>query len=166
MEMIRTERLVLREFEMKDAVGLFMLNADPAVLRYTGDHPFSSIADAEKLISTYTCYRTDGFGRYSMVRVPDGAFLGWCGLRKQANGVVDLGYRLQHCYRGKGYATEAGLASVEFGFEEFGLTNIIGRVSRKNVASIRVLEKCGFRYVKEEAAPGIPEALVYQVERP
>lgn len=162
MEIVSTPRLILREFTLADAPELFALNADPEVMRYTGDKPFSSISDAEGLITGYHCYRTDGYGRWTVVRSADKAVLGWCGLRKQASGEVDLGYRLHRMFWGQGFATEAGLASVRIGFEQFKLPQIIGRVARANLGSIRVLEKCGLRYWKE-AGPecNIEDAMIY-----
>jgi [ribosomal protein S5]-alanine N-acetyltransferase len=165
MDVLRTDRLLLREFELTDAPELFALNADPEVMRYTGDKPFTTVADAEALVRGYTCYRTDGYGRYSVVRLSDRAFLGWCGLRKQKDGSVDLGYRFHRRFWGSGYATEAGLASVQHGFTDLGLEHIIGRVARANLASVRVLEKCGLRYWKELEASDLGDAMIYRVER-
>ncbi|MHC4994631.1 MAG: GNAT family N-acetyltransferase [Planctomycetota bacterium] len=59
---------------------------------------------------------------------------------------VDLGYRFFSEYWGRGLATEAGLASVRFGFEVLSLERIIGLVMPDNTASIRVLEKVGMRF--------------------
>jgi RimJ/RimL family protein N-acetyltransferase len=162
VKIVSTPRLILREFTLADAPEFFSLNADPEVMRYTGDKPFPSIRDAEDLITGYHCYRTDGYGRWTVVRSVDGAVLGWCGLRKQASGDVDLGYRLHRTFWGQGYATEAALVSVRIGFEQFKLAQIIGRVARGNAGSIRVLEKCGLRYWKEAGAEcDIKDAMIY-----
>ncbi len=166
MEIVSTPRLIRREFTLTDPPEFFALNADPEVMRFTGDKPFSSMAGAEELIKGYHCYRTDGYGRWTVVRTDDGAVLGWCGLRKQASGEVDLGYRFHRKFWGQGYATEAALVSVRLGFERFSLSHIIGRVARANVGSIRVLEKCGLRYWKE-AGPeaNIEGAQIYIITR-
>lgn len=60
---ITTDRLLLREFLPQDAEGMFLLNQDPVVMRYTGDVLFESAEDALKLISTYSDYTKNGFGR-------------------------------------------------------------------------------------------------------
>lgn len=148
MEVLRTERLLLREFADRDAPGFFALNADPEVLRYTGDAPFATEADALALIRGYHWYTTHGYGRWTMERLADGEQLGWCGLRLQPEGQVDLGYRLHRRFWGQGYATEAAIACVELGFTRFGLTEIIGRVDPANAASVRVLEKAGLCFWK------------------
>ena len=100
-----------------------------------------------------------------MVRTEDGAVLGWCGLKRHGDGQVDLGYRLLRSAWGRGYATEASKACLEWGFQEAGLDTIIGRVARANTASIRVLEKVGMRYWKQEACAGIQDALIYRIGR-
>ena len=78
---------------------------------------------------------------------------------------MDLGYRLLRSAWGRGYATEASKACLEWGFREAGLDTIIGRVARANTASIRVLEKVGMRYWKQEACEGIQDALIYRIGR-
>ncbi|HEX2618014.1 MAG TPA: GNAT family N-acetyltransferase [Flavobacteriales bacterium] len=153
MEILRTDRLLLREFEERDAPGFFALNADPEVLRYTGDSPFDTEAASLELIRNYHWYSTHGYGRWTMERLSDGEQIGWCGLRLQPEGDVDLGYRLHHRHWGQGYATEAAQACVVHGFERLGLAEIIGRVDPANFASARVLEKVGMSFWKE-----IPDA--------
>jgi ribosomal-protein-alanine N-acetyltransferase len=61
---------------------------------------------------------------------------------------VDVAFRLMPAYWGQGLATEAALASVRFGFAELDLKRIIGLVMPQNIASVRVLEKTGLRYVE------------------
>jgi RimJ/RimL family protein N-acetyltransferase len=64
-------------------------------------------------------------------------------------GEVDVAYRLLPAYWGQGLATEAALASVQYGFAKLGLKRIIGLAMPENVASIRVLEKAGLHYIEE-----------------
>ncbi|MBL8002624.1 MAG: GNAT family N-acetyltransferase [Flavobacteriales bacterium] len=166
MEVLRTERMLLREIVPADAPFFHELNADPEVMRWTGDEPFPDLAATEAFIRAYPAYRDDGFGRWAMVRLSDGEMLGWCGLRRQSDGEVDLGYRLFRRHWGQGYATEAALACVHHGFAVLGLPAIIGRAARANHASVRVLEKVGMRFWKEAPCADIADAVVYRVERP
>jgi RimJ/RimL family protein N-acetyltransferase len=62
--MIATERLQLREFLVSDAADFYALNADPEVIRYTGDSDFESVAAAAEFLRTYNPYRTEGMGRW------------------------------------------------------------------------------------------------------
>jgi RimJ/RimL family protein N-acetyltransferase len=63
-------------------------------------------------------------------------------------GEIDVAYRLMPTHWHLGLATEAALASVRYGFSDLGLKQIIGLVMPENIASVRVLEKAGLRYVE------------------
>jgi len=160
-----TGRLVLREMTSDDAEHAFRLNSDPEVVRHTGDGPFASVEAAREFLAAYQDYKLHGFGRWAVVRRSDSVWLGWCGLKRHANGDVDLGYRLLREYWGQGYATEAGRACLQLGFGRFELETIIGRVARENIASVRVLEKLGMRYWKTDVCEHDPAALIYRIER-
>ncbi len=146
--LFQTERLLLREFTPDDAEALFELNADPEVIRYTGDPPFESIDAARAFLEQYDAYRLTGMGRWMVTRLSDGVVLGWCGLKSEHN-EVDLGYRLHRRFWGQGYATEAAMACLEHGFHRLKLESIIGRVVAENTASRSVLLKCGMVFEKE-----------------
>ena len=63
MELVSTRRLLLRKFELADARTFFELNADPQMMRWTGDVAFPSVAATEALIRGYDTYCVHGFGR-------------------------------------------------------------------------------------------------------
>ena len=63
---------------------------------------------------------------------------------------VEIGYGICKKYSGKGYATELLKAMTEFSVETFGIDVLYGRVMYGNNASVRVLEKNGYEFVKEE----------------
>lgn len=159
-----TPRLRLREMTVADAEHAFALNNDPEVLRYTGDDPFVHVEEARAFLAAYPAYQRDGFGRWA-VELHDGTWIGWCGLRRQEDGQVDLGYRLLRAHWGRGYATEAAQACIELGFNRFGLDAIIARVARANRGSVRVLEKVGMRYWKTDASELGSDTLIYSLER-
>ncbi len=148
---IETPRFIMRKFELADAQAMYELNLDPEVIRYTGDKAFASVEEAYTFLQNYNPYATEGFGRWICVLKDTGEITGWCGLRMQPDmGLVDLGYRFYKRHWGKGYATETGLASVEYGFNEKKLAVITGHAMTENLASIRVLEKCGMIYWKDD----------------
>lgn len=63
---------------------------------------------------------------------------------------VEIGYGICNNHSGKGYATELLRAMTEFIVTTFGINVLYGRVMRGNYASVRVLEKNGYRFVTEE----------------
>ena len=68
-------------------------------------------------------------------------------------GEAVLGFYLAREFWGRGLATEAGRAFVDFGFEELKLRRIVTSVQVENAASIRVLEKLGFVVTRHETGP-------------
>lgn len=155
----------MRHILPKDAANMYALNSDPEVLRHTGDSNFVSLAASEQFIRDYPDYRVNGFGRWAVLRIEDQALLGWCGLKRHPGGMVDLGYRFFQRYWGRGYATEASLACLQWGFEVAGLEEVVGRVAKANTASIRVLEKVGMTFWREEPCEGIQESLIYRIRK-
>ena len=147
--MFETERLVLKEFSIADAQGFYELNLDPEVLRYTGDVPFNSVAEAETFIRNYTHYDRYGFGRWSVFLKDTGEYIGFCGLNYRPSvDEVDLGFRLRRSHWGKGYATEAARESLSYGFKTYNLEKIVARAMKENLASQRVLQKLVMRFQK------------------
>lgn len=140
-----TERIILRAFEAADAEALFRLNSDPDVMRYTGEPPMASVAAARAGIETYPDWERHGFGRWACVLRSEGAAaapVGCCGLKfLEDQGEVDVGYRFLPKYWGRGLATEAAAATVEFGFSVLGLAEIAAYVFEENAGSVRVLKK-------------------------
>ena len=63
---------------------------------------------------------------------------------------VEIGYGICKKYSGNGYATELLKAMTEFIKRTFGINILYGRVMRGNNASVRVLEKNGYEFVREE----------------
>ncbi len=150
---IETPRLVLREIRMEDTEGLFRLDSDPLVHKYLGNQPIGKIEEAEQVVNIIReQYENNGIGRWATIEKVSGAFIGWSGLkfiREEDNGhsnFYDVGYRLIPEFWGKGYATEACRAALDFGFNNFDMEKIVGTANELNAASIRVLSKCGLEY--------------------
>jgi RimJ/RimL family protein N-acetyltransferase len=152
---LSTPRLILRNFAIEDAQSMFELNADPQVIRYTGDEPFASVEAALSFILNYDRYTQYGYGRWTVIHSQTLEYLGWCGLNyNEDNKETDLGFRFMKKWWGKGYATEAAKECLSFGFNQLGLKKIIGRALIENNASIRVLTKLGMKFEKEFEAHG------------
>lgn len=160
-----TPRLVLRELTPGDAPELFALNEDPEVIRHTGDGAFASLDEARRFLEGYVdVYRRCGMGRWAVLRRADGAFLGWCGLRRMDGGEVDVGFRFHRRFWQQGVATESARAALGLGFRALGLERVIGRARKANPASIRVLEKAGLTYERDLDLDGHP-GVILAVER-
>tara|TARA_R110002050_G_scaffold109799_2_gene221484 strand:+ start:2450 stop:2965 length:516 start_codon:yes stop_codon:yes gene_type:complete len=156
-----TKRLALREMNDRDAESAYLLNLDSEV--YTGDVAFKSMEEAAGFLRDYDDYQRNGFGRWAVVSKENTRFLGWCGLKLHPEGFVDLGFRFFKKEWNKGYATEASMACLRYGFEELNLPEIIGRVAAPNVASIAVLKKVGMEYWKQAECKGIKNSEIYRI---
>lgn len=165
--MLSTERLVLRPHGLSDVPFMMQLNSDPDVVRYTGDAAFASEAEAravvERLIHQFEAWR---MGRLVVLHRRTGEELGWCGLRWHEDlEVADLGYRFFRRHWGEGYATESAGACVRHAFEELGLPRLVAHAMPENVASIKVLEKLGFRRTGPTVFKGL-SAQGFELPRP
>ncbi|MGV3696376.1 GNAT family N-acetyltransferase [Flavobacterium sp.] len=162
---LETQRCYLRELNVDDAQSFYDLNADPEVVRYTGDKPFETVQEAKSFLENYFQYQLYGYGRWAVIDKKTNAFIGWCGLKYSADlDEVDLGYRFFRKYWNLGYATETAKACIDFGFNNLNLHKIIGRAMVDNVGSIRVLEKTGMEYVGKfdcDSHPGV----LYKIEK-
>jgi RimJ/RimL family protein N-acetyltransferase/transcriptional antiterminator Rof (Rho-off) len=166
---LETQRLLLRELTAEDYQDFFELNNDPEVVRYVGDGAFASLNAAKKFLENYDQYEKYGMGRWAVILKSSGEFTGWCGLKFQPElsetGEVDLGYRFFRKFWGLGIATESATASVDYGFNELGLKRIVGRAMERNIASIKVLEKCGMHFdrkIQFDEHPG----LFFEIQNP
>lgn len=150
--MLSTTRLLLRPFILQDASEIFRLNANPEVMRYLPkDEVYRRPEEAEAFLAQYiSTMKYEPYTRWAVVSKGNGTWLGWCGLRRHADGKTDLGFRFHQQYWGKGYATEAGQVWLKEGFITFGLSRIIAQTTDENVGSQRVLEKLGFTRTPEK----------------
>lgn len=145
---LQTPRLILRELTIEDAENFYELNLNPKVVQFTGDVPFQSVSEAEEFLRNYNPYQEYGYGRWAVIEKESGEFIGWCGLKLEEK-ETDIGFRFFEQYWNIGFATESAKACLEYGFNELDLEEIVGRAMKENLASIRVLEKIGLRYVGE-----------------
>ena len=90
------------------------------------------------------------YGFWAAERLEDGAFLGWLAFRPRGSeiSVVEIGYRFRREVWGKGYATEGARALIDVGFETYGVSRVTANTYGENVASRRVMEKLGMRFLR------------------
>ena len=146
--MIRTERTILRWFTEDDLDAYFRLGSDPEVVRYTAD-PGGGFRDREHALEVMRSapladYEKHGFGRMAVELVSTGEVVGFSGLKYLSDfEEVDLGYRFLPEFWGQGLATETARASLDYGFGELDLDEIVAFVLPENTGSVHVLEKLG-----------------------
>jgi RimJ/RimL family protein N-acetyltransferase len=164
-QVLRTERLVLRQLSSDDAPFILRLLNEPSWLENIGDKGVRTAADAQRYIETgpVEMYRRLGFGLYQVRLTISDEPIGLCGLLKRETlADVDLGFAFFPEFWGNGYAGEAAAVVLSYARDRLGLARIVAITALNNDPSRRVLEKLGFeleRSVRLEA--GGEELLLY-----
>lgn len=153
-----TPRLLLRQMTEADAKHILQLNSDPEVVRYVHEPVLTKEGQALSIIKDIILPQYDrGLGRWAMITKDHKDFIGWCGLKYRADrDEIDLGYRLKKEAWGKGFATEAAQQTLHYGLHTLALPLITGRAHVQNLASLRVLEKIGMIFQREETVDDCP----------
>jgi RimJ/RimL family protein N-acetyltransferase len=151
---LETERLLLRRFTDDDLENLAELDSDPKVMRFINGGratPREEIEDDVLPAFLHLYERYAGFGFWAAEEKSTGRFVGWFHLRptqEESPDEVELGYRLRRSDWGKGYATEGSRALIDKAFAELGVERVVAYGMVVNVASTRVMEKAGLRFVR------------------
>jgi RimJ/RimL family protein N-acetyltransferase len=155
---LTTERLVLRPFTPDDLAPLTVLHAEESFWWYPLRRAMTEDETKDFLDRVIGRYDTDGFGLEALVDRASGTMIGWAGLAvphflPQILPAVEVGWRLAGSSRGRGLATEAGSAAVDWGFTEGGLERIVSIYEPENEPSGRVMERLGFTHGRTETGP-------------
>jgi len=146
---IETERLVLRRWSEADIEDLAQLYSHPAVAAWLG--PLAA-ADAERKVARYERHwDADGFGRFAVADRMTGALVGVVGVMRQPDWEEtpekdEVGWTVAAGRWGEGLATEAATAAIVDAFGRVGLQRVLGWTTPDNLASRRVMEKCGLHF--------------------
>jgi RimJ/RimL family protein N-acetyltransferase len=149
VNVLETDRLILRKLSTNDAEFILELLNDPSFLRFIGDKGVRTLADAREYIlqGPVASYEQHGFGLY-LTALKDGAMpIGICGLLKRESlADVDIGFAFLPRFWSNGYALESASAVKAFGLDTLGLKRIVAITNADNEASIKLLEKLGLQY--------------------
>jgi [ribosomal protein S5]-alanine N-acetyltransferase len=152
---IDTERLLLRPLREEDASIFFEMWSDPEAVRYFSFPPMQAIEQAHARVADKLQSSRDGNSVICVIESRDkGEVLGDCAL---FNGVshsrrAEIGYCLGRKHWGNGYMTEAADALIEHGFKRAGLRRIEADIDPRNLPSIQLVERLGFKregYLRE-----------------
>jgi ribosomal-protein-alanine N-acetyltransferase len=153
---LETERLLFRQHILADVNEYCAMDMDPDVRRYIGGYPRTR-DEAEKRFEGSLKPATSRLSMWATVYKPENIYIGRCGIYPHFDqhstpipGEASLGLYIAKAYWNKGFATEAGKAFIDFGFDELKLHRIVTMVQVGNDASVRVLEKLGFVVTETE----------------
>jgi RimJ/RimL family protein N-acetyltransferase len=143
---INTERLIMRGWRESDTAPWAAMNADPEVRQYLG--PLLTVEQSSAWILNF---QDDldryGFGFWAVEVRASGEFIGFTGLDTVDDEMpftgVEAGWRLARSAWGHGYATEAALAALQYGFDIMGLPEIVALTMARNLRSRAVMRRIG-----------------------
>jgi RimJ/RimL family protein N-acetyltransferase len=164
-EVLQTERLRLRAYTTADEAELFDVFADPYARRF-----YPQMVDRAKVRAwiewNLRNYHELGFGLWAMELKVEGQFVGDCGLTYQdveGRRELEIGYHVIERQRGKGYATEAARACLEFGFTRMSCESICSTVRPSNTASCTVAAR--IHTARREFMKGGQQVLLFYTTR-
>jgi ribosomal-protein-alanine N-acetyltransferase len=144
---INTERLILRKPQPSDEAAQFAMHADPEVMRYFSEPPWTDASRATRQIAEdIAAFEKEEFFRFAVELKATGEYLGSCSLfsEHRQNRRAEIGYALQRQHWGKGYMNEALGALLEHAFEDLDLNRLEADIDPRNAASAVCLERLGF----------------------
>jgi len=164
--MLHTPRLTLRNFTEGDLDRMANLMSDVQFMRFSLG-PYSREQTKTFLEKILAGYRDRVPSQFAVIVRAEDRLIGYCGFfRQMVDGVeeIEIGYRLDSNYWGRGLATEAARAVRDHAFKDLGLDHVISLIHPDNVASRRVAEKNGMNVEKETVFRGFP-TIVFGIRR-
>ncbi|MBK7705806.1 MAG: GNAT family N-acetyltransferase [Acidobacteria bacterium] len=145
-DMLETERLTLRKMTDADLDAIYAMRSDADVMRYIRE-PQKRAEAANWIDLVSSRWESEGIGFCAMIIKETGEVAGWCGLWKLAESdEIEVGYAVAKRFWRRGYAVEAALRLLEYGFEVLGLEKIVAVAREQNLGSRRVMEKIGMEF--------------------
>jgi len=142
---IETERLILREWHAEDLPAFARINADPLIMEY---FPRTlSEAQTKKLVKHFRDhFKAHGFGFYAVEVKDKSQFIGFCGIGYVSEKMpfapaIEIAWRLDYAYWGKGYGTEAARAVLNHAFTDLNLKEIVAYSVEDNTRAIHMMNK-------------------------
>jgi ribosomal-protein-alanine N-acetyltransferase len=146
---LSTPSLILRPLRHDDIDDLYEYASDPEIDLYVPWEHYKNIEEARENLNDFLIeYERDGFGAWGIEHRADRKLIGIVNFSRPhpVNRRVEMGYTIARAYWGQGLATETVRAVIDFGFDKLNLVRMEAVVLPENLASARVLEKCGLQF--------------------
>lgn len=157
MDVLETDRLVLRPLVEADEAFILELLNDPSWLRHIGDRGVRTPEQARDYArqGPMAMRAQHGFGLDAVVLRDTGVPIGLCGLiKRDALDDVDLGFAFLPAYHGAGYAREATRGVLRHAARALDLQRVVAITAPRNEASIGLLRSLGFHFERMLRMPG------------
>jgi RimJ/RimL family protein N-acetyltransferase len=160
---VRTARLLLRPVSLDDAQALADIYADPEVTRYVRAHDLAGTqAQLERFVGEWVSRR---IGPFAVLDAVTGEFIGRSGVKYWPEfDFTEVGWVLRRDVWGRGYATEAGRASLDYAFAHTDLAYVTAIIAKPNLASIAVAQRLGMTPLRDDVVYET-DCTIYAVDR-
>ena len=150
---LETDRLILRLPERDDFEPYAQMMGDEDTARYIGGHMVRTAA-WRKFLQMPGAWAMQGFAMFSLVEKASGDWIGQAGpWMPEGWPGTEVGWALRREYTGKGYASEAATAAIDWAFDTLGWTEVIHSIQLPNKASIALAERLGSAFRGVERLP-------------
>lgn len=173
--LIETDRLWIRQWMPSDLRPFCALNTDPVAMKY---FPATLTEEESRIQMNLFQNHIDqkGYGFFALERKDTGEFIGFTGLWHPSftapfTPCTEIGWRLLPHHWQQGFATEAAKASLQFGFMQLGLSEIVSFTSVHNFKSEQVMQKIGMQksgmFHHPKISPGhfLEKHVLYQISK-
>lgn len=160
---VETPRLILRAYVLEDFPHVVATWADKEVVRYiSAGRPFTEEETWARFLRNISLWPMLGYGYWAATERSTGRYVGDVGfadfkrdIEPSLKGVPEIGWVLASWSHGRGYATEAARAAIDW-IEALGRRRTVCIIDDANGASVRVAEKLGFREFARSIYKGSP----------
>lgn len=146
-EKLETPRLVLRRFRDDDLTPFVAYRNDPRVAEYQDWKSYDEVQGKDLIEGVKNkTPGEEGYFQFALAYKTTGELIGDLMLKTQEDKrLADIGYTLSYAFQGQGLATEAVTATIEYAFNVLKMHRLSASVDPRNVASLKLLERLGFR---------------------
>ncbi|MES1157067.1 MAG: GNAT family N-acetyltransferase [Alphaproteobacteria bacterium] len=148
---VETERLILRGYTPADFPEAVETWADPEVVRYVSGRASTPEETWARLLRNAGLWSLLGYGYWAVEEKSSGRFIGDVGfgdfkrtMTPLLDGAPEIGWVLSRHAQGKGYATEAARAALDWGERQWGQKHTVCIIDPDNTPSLRVADKLGY----------------------
>lgn len=150
---LETERITLREWLPQDVAAFARMNSDPLIMEY-----FPRVLNEETTVRLINRFQEHfdkyGFGMYALEHKETKSFMGFAGISHVRDlfpfaPAVEMAWRLEYEYWGKGFATEAARAIISYAFNNLELKELVAFSVYDNARAIHMMEKLGLKHDKK-----------------
>lgn len=152
--LFESEHLRFRRFEIKDAQCLYHNHLEEEMKKWIPNESYADISETENAIEIYMdCVNKNKLPFVLAIELKEsGELIGDVSVNEDESNSkeVEIGYSISRKHSGNGFATETVNEMIKYIVDKFGIKVLYGRVIKGNNASIKVMEKNGFKYLKKE----------------